>query len=114
MLTLLELRNRRTAQPIDQFNTGISQHRRTFFESQVLYLEVRIVEAVTEEVDQIRDNLFRAFTLKQLRQMVVSRRKELNKNLADNTDTRFLFIGDRNVVEIANHRAADLFEAGMA
>ena len=79
-----------------------------------LYLEVRIVEAVTEEVDQIRDNRFRAFTLKQLRQMVVSRRKELNKNLADNTDTRFLFIGDRNVVEIANHRAADLFEAGMA
>ena len=80
----------------------------------MLYLEVRIVEAVTEEVDQIRDNRFRAFTLKQLRQMVIRRRKELNENLADNTNARFLLIRNRNMVKVADHRAADLFEAGMA
>ena len=74
----------------------------------------KIVEAVAEEINQIRHNRLRTFTFEQLRQMVIRRRKELNENLADNTNARFLLIRNRNMVKVADHRAADLFKAGMA
>ena len=114
MLTLLELCNSRTPQPVDQLDTRISEHRRTLLEAKVLHLEIRIVEAVAEEINQIRHNRLRTFTFEQLRQMVIRRRKELNENLADNTNARFLLIRNRNMVKVADHRAADLFKAGMA
>lgn len=75
---------------------------------------IDIVEAVAEEINQIRHNRLRTFTFEQLRQMVIRRRKELNENLADNTNARFLLIRNRNMVKVADHRAADLFKAGIA
>ena len=113
VFALLELCNCRAPQPVDQLNARISEHRRALLESKVLYLEIRIVEAIAEEIDQIRHNRLGAFAFEKLRQMVIGRRKELNQNLADNTDTRFFLVRNRNVVKVADHRAADLFKTGM-
>ena len=53
-------------------------------------------EAVAEEINQIRHNRLGAFAFEKLRQMVIGRRKELNQNFADNTDTRFFLVRNRS------------------
>ena len=53
-------------------------------------LEVLVVEAVEQEVQEIRDNSFGSFTFQEVYQVVIGSRKEFDENFADNADTRFL------------------------
>ncbi len=49
-------------------------------------LEVSVVEAVQQEIQQIRTDCLGALGLQKLYQIVVGKRQELNKDLADNTN----------------------------
>ena len=112
VFALLELCNCRAPQPVDQLNARISEHRRALLESKVLYLEIRIVEAIAEEIDQIRHNRLGAFAFEKLRQMVIGRRKELTR-ISPTIPTRGFFSSVIGMVKVADHRAADLFKTGM-
>ena len=114
MTALLEFFHGSAAEPVDRLQSGVGEQSCGFFRSQILSLEVGIVEAVAEEVDQIRNNGFRPFFFQQFRQIVVGCRKEFYQDFSNNADSRLLLIGDRDIVEVADHRTADLFKTGVA
>ena len=64
-----------------------------FFKSKVLCFKILIIEAVVQEVQQDPEQLPQHLLLSsKFNQMVVGSRKEFNKNLANNSDTRFFHI----------------------
>ena len=73
-------------------------------------LEVAVVEAVEQEVNQVRHNGLGSLCLQKLYQMVVGSRQEFYQDLADDADFRFLLVGDRNVVKFPDDLTADLLE----
>ena len=73
-------------------------------------LELRVVEAVHEEVHKVRDDSLGSLSLQQIDQMVVGRRQELDEDLADDADARLCDLGDRKAVKVADDRAAELLE----
>ena len=63
-----------------------------FLFAKVFCLEVCIVQAVHEEIQKIRTDCLGTLGLQKLYQIVVGKRQELHKDLADNTNARFLDI----------------------
>ena len=80
----------RSTEPFQNFDTKISCCGFFLFESKLFNLEVLVVEAVEQEVQEIRDNGFGSFTFQEVYQVVIGSRKEFDENFADNADTRFL------------------------
>ena len=58
--------------------------------TQILILEILVVEAVEQEVHEIRHDGLRPLALEQLHDMVVRERRELDEDLADDPDLRLL------------------------
>ena len=80
----------RSTEPFQNFDTKISCCGFFLVESKLFNLEVLVVEAVEQEVQEIRDNSFGSFTFQEVYQVVIGSRKEFDENFADNADTRFL------------------------
>ena len=78
-----------STEPFQSFDTKISCCGFFLFESKLFYLEILVVEAVEQEVQKIWNNSFGSFTFQKVYQVVVGCRKEFNKNLSYDTDTRF-------------------------
>ena len=76
----------------------------------VLRLEVRIVEAVQEEVSHLRLNRLSAFPFQKLYQVIVGSRKVLDQDLSDDTDSRLLLIRDGKIVEFRHDLPAQRTE----
>ena len=73
-------------------------------------LKLRVVEAVEQEVNQIRHDSFSTLGFQQIYQMVVGSRQEFYQDLAYNADSRFLLIRNRQVIEVMDDIAAELLE----
>ena len=112
---LLKFLRCRAAQPFDGSDSGVSDQRGLLCKSQLFRFEVLIVEAVAHKVDQIRNYGLSPLLLEQLHKVIVRSGKELHKDLSDNADFRFLqILINRQIVKVANDRAADLVELRMA
>ena len=92
------------------FDSGISKEGAGFFHAKLFCLEVGIVEAVEQEVHQIRDNSFSTLCFQKVYQMVVGSRQEFYQNFAYHTNFGLALIGDGQIVEIVDDVSAQLLE----
>ena len=67
-------------------------------ETKVICFKACVVEAVEQEIGQIRYNGLCTLGFEKLHQMIVGSRMELDKNLADIADARLLDVFARKVV----------------
>ena len=81
-----------------------------FFHAKLFCLEVGIVEAVQQEVHQIRNNRFSTLCFQKVYQMVVGSGQEFYQNFADHTNFGLALIGDGQIVEIVDDVSAQLLE----
>ena len=89
------------AQSFECSDTEVTVSCRFLRLAKIFVFVIVVVEAVLEEVQQIRHNRFGSFCLQKLYQVVVGRWEELNKNLANDTNTWLLYIFiQRHVVEV--------------
>ena len=68
-------------------------------ENTFLLLVPERIERIAEEVQKIRDHCLCTLLFEQIDQMVVGCRRELDQNLAYDTDARFLLIRDRKIIK---------------
>ena len=104
----------RLSYPFNCLNSPVCNSCFGLLEAKVFYLEVLVVEAVAHEIDQIRDNCLSAFGLQKFSQMVICCRQELDKDLTYDTNTRFLYITDRDGIKFMNHFTAHLLKLAVA
>ena len=72
--------------------------------------EVLIIEAVLQEVDQVRYDSLCALCLQQVYQMVVRCREEFYKDLSDDADSWLFDIQCLDIVKVMDDITAELFE----
>ena len=85
---------------LNGLNTGVAQFGSPGGLTQILRLEVGVIQAVEHEVQKVRHHSLRALRFQKFHQMIVGVRKELYKNLTDNADTRTPLISNRKGVKI--------------
>ena len=73
---------------LQQRDRGIAERLALPAGTQILVFKILVVEAVEQEVHEIRHDSLRPLTLEQLHDMVVRKRRELDENLADDADLR--------------------------
>ena len=74
------------AEGLQSFDSGISKEGAGFFHAKLFCLEVGIVEAVQQEVHQIRNNRFSTLCFQKVYQMVVGSGQEFYQDLADHAN----------------------------
>lgn len=73
------------------------------FGSQVFCLEIAVIEAVEQEIQQIRHYGLRTFRFQQLHEIIIGKRGELHKDFSYNSHSGFLqVLVERKVVKIAD------------
>ena len=77
------------AQPLKEIDAQTADLLGLLAHAEIVCFKARIVEAVEQEIGQIRYDSLCTLGFEKLHQMIVGSRMELDKNLADNTDTRF-------------------------
>ena len=98
------------AELFHQFDSHVCNGGRRFFHTQFFCLEIAVVEAVKQEVNEIRHNSLCTLGFQKFHQMVVGSRKEFDQDLAYDTYFRFLHIRNGDVIKFPDDLAADLFE----
>lgn len=87
------------AQPLKEIDAQTADLLGLLAHAEIVCFKARIVEAVEQEIGQIRYNGLCTLGFEKLHQMIVGSRMELDKNLADNADARFLDVFARKVVQ---------------
>lgn len=87
---------RRSTQPFNRFDSPVCDRCFIFLKSKEFTFEVLVIETVIDKVDQIRADCLSAFCFQKFCQMIVCSRKEFDKDFSNDTNSRFLFIADRN------------------
>ncbi len=77
----------RLPEPFDHLDTKICKPGGRLLHSQMGMLEVGVVEAVQQEVYKIRHNSLCALMLKEIHQVIICSREELDEDLSDYADT---------------------------
>ena len=80
-----------------------------FLHAQFLCFEIVVIEAVEEEVQQIRNNSLCTFGFQKISQIVVCHRHEFYKNLAYDTYLRFLDIPSWKHIKVMYDLTTELF-----
>ena len=102
VLALLKFFSCGLSEVLKQGDSEVAQAGGGLLSTEVICLEVAVVEAVQQEIHQIRHHSFCAFRFKQLDDVVVCERGELYKDLSDNADLRLLRAGALKAIEIAD------------
>ena len=82
--------------------------------AQIFIFIITVVEAVHEEIKQIRHNSFSTFRFQQINQMVVGRWKELYKDLSNDTNSWLLDVKKRESIEVMYDSIDILFKSCCA
>ena len=88
------------AEIFEQRNAHIAKICGRALSAQVICFKVAVVEAVEQEVQQIRHYGLCALCLQQFHYMVIGKRGELHKNFTDNSHLWFRYIFPREFIEI--------------
>ena len=108
---LKELLPGRLPEVLQQLDGGVAQGLALPAGPQILILEVLVVEAVEQEVHEIRHDGLGTLALQELHDLVVGQRGELHQNFADDAHLRLLqTLLQRKLVEIADDAPDDLAE----
>ena len=102
-----------SAELFHQFDSHVGNGGRRFFHTQFFCFEIAVVEAVEQEVNEIRHNSLCTFGFQKFNQMVVGSRKEFDQNLAYDTYFRFLYIRNGDVIKFPDDLTADLLELAV-
>ena len=101
----------RAAEEFQCLDTQAAHAGSYFLLAKILSLKFCVLKAVQQEIHQIRHNCFCTFVLQQVYQTIVGRRREFYKNLAYNTNSRFLLISYQNMIKFIHDLLAELFIA---
>ena len=113
MPALCEFISCSAAQPLKEIDAQTADLLGLLAHAEIVCFKARIVEAVEQEIGQIRYDCLCALGFEKLHQMIVCSRMELDKNLADNANARFLDVFARKVVKIADDLAAHFLELAV-
>ena len=94
--TLLQCFVGRAAEEFQCLDTQAAHAGGHFLLAKILRLKFCVLKAVQQEIHQVRHNCFCTFVLQQVYQTIVGRRREFYKDLAYNTNSRFLLISYQN------------------
>ena len=86
--------------PLEETYDGIAGKLGLPGSTQVFLLEIIIIEAVEEEVGQVRNDGLGSFGFEKFHQVIVGGRQELHENFADDADPGLSLIRDGQGVEI--------------
>ena len=101
-----------SAEPVNDSDHEIAAPRHLFIHAEVLRAEVVIIQRIVKEIEEVKHRGFRAFTLQQVDEIVIRKRREFDKDLTDDADFRFLHIFvDRQLVEFSDDLAYILIES---
>ena len=109
--TLLQCFVGRAAEEFQCLDTQAAHAGGHFLLAKILRLKFCVLKAVQQEIHQVRHNCFCTFVLQQVYQTIVGRRREFYKDLAYNTNSRFLLISYQNMVKFIYDLLTKLFIA---
>ena len=93
---------------LEERNSHVAQMSGRLLGTQILSLEVIVVEAIQKEIHQIRHNSLCTFRFKQIDDVVIGHRRELNQDLTNDTNPRFLNIQSFQFIKVTDD-SADIF-----
>ena len=104
----------RLTEPFDRLDAPVRHRSLILLKSKELTLKVLVIETVIDKVDQIRADCLGTLCFQKFCQMIVRSRKELDKDLTNNTNSRLLLTGDRDHIKLMYHLMAHLLELAVA
>ena len=113
MTALLKLFAGRVPHLFQEPDAQIAQPGGLLAHTQLLSLEVGVVEAVEEEVQKIGNDSLCSLAFQQIHQIVVGCGQKFDEDLADDADPGLLLTGDGQAVKVFDDLPAELLELSV-